>query len=380
MATPRLRKPFLGQPNYLGAMQTGLSNRLAYDKANRVRSGVSARSSNTGPQSTSAGPIGSPAERAERRKNVLAEKAATEQVEQLGIDTKKKAADAKKAEYDTTAKGIENAVKFAPQLTKENYGDWFNWSVKESGFLPEGMFTSPEAVDKFTPGQFESYKKKLGELKSPDEKAVKYAIEEYKAETKRRADAAKNALLERKVEVAEEQARIAGEKFDVLQAEKDEKIKIEKEKAALAEKKFNEMSADQKSRVSMKQMDKLVEYESAITGVYEEGDLAAADIQGTKGKVEAFNRLAEKLGLDERYELGEIPAPIWGNKNKTVPGYVKVSTGIVTKPIPERKMPKFPTNILTRKAPLSTEMLEQYKKMYPGKTEEEIKEAYNRSL
>lgn len=325
--------PYLQQPNYLGAMQTGLGNRLAYDKFNQPKSRGGIRvSSGSGSQSTSAGPIGSPEERAARRKNALAEEAAVQAVEQSKQKTEAEM-------QETVAKGVKTAASYAKHLTTENYDDWYDW-VSKSDPLLKNMYMEPEAVYKFTPEQRTQYFAKIGETDKPDNKAIKNAIEMYKAENAMLAKQNKN-ILDR-----EKQAKLDANRkaiIDLKEKELKQKADLAAKKTTSEGRKFNELTADQEYEVTLKEEDKLLETENNIFGTDEEGKSYAADKQGTKAYVDAFNRRTKKLNIPEKIiwsdeAVVEVPGRIYGT-NK-IPGYVKVPVEEISTKVQERTTPK----------------------------------------
>ncbi len=345
--------PYLKQPNYLGAMQTGLSNKLAYDKfyKPRIRGSVSSG----GRKTEQAAPAGSPEDRAKYRKNVLEEKAIAAKVSGAETEAKQKKVDLQKSTYETTAKGIETAASFAPQLTKENYGDWYNW-VDESNFLPEGMFVAPKEVDNFTSGQFLDYKKKIEGFKKVDPKTVDYAVKTYAAETTRKLGEEKLRIeREKNVLLNQQKANAERNKNVLAQEERD----IKREKLTLEARKYTDLTADQESKARMIDEKSFLDNEAIIFQADDEGIPQATKQIETKPLVDAFNRKAKKLGVNEKIVWDEnagieVPGVI-PYTTKKVGGYVKVPAEDVIKEAPLSALELLKTN---------PELAEQFKQKY----------------
>jgi hypothetical protein len=132
------------------------------------------------------------------------------------------------------------------------------------------------------------------------------------------------------------------------------------------------LTPQQKIENKRKDTNKLTALGDSISGVDDEGVPFAIDKEGNADAVRQYNELAEKLELPDRYEWSEegisyeVPGAIYGTNTKTEPGYVRVKAG-KTKDDVNGALEEF-----------NADILQEYKRMYPGRTDAELEAAYNK--
>ena len=183
--------PYLGQPNYMGAMSTGLSARLAYLNRKRgggVRvsgSGSGSGSGNSMADKSAAGAPFSPERRAEYRNMMQEEEARRVAIEQAetGVakteadiaETKKRTeqigfipevgaegkrlsnkmlkAKIKKSETDQMTTVLGDIKKWIPMATQDTISDLFDRAA-ETGVVSRSMFPSEEKISGMAPVEY----------------------------------------------------------------------------------------------------------------------------------------------------------------------------------------------------------------------------------
>ncbi len=365
--------PYLQRANLTNAMTSGLAARLAYlnrKKGGRTSGGSSGRGGSSERIEREPGAPFSPERRAAYRKNVLAERIAETGAEQAeanvaateaktestragtnallrqeelvaeGVAEKRKTAKRKEERLtrkeereleqlrlDKVATGFKNAVRFVPQINKNNYGDWFNW-VSESNFAPTTMFKSPEKVARMDDADFADYKKSLSALETPNVQLLKLAAQQYDKE---------------QVTKAKEQAA--------------------KAKVVAAAKKADASIAAAVKKQIPKSRKELVDLGATIFAS-DEGGTNATNKEGFAVDVKVYNEIAEELGYPDRIvwdETREEPGAVYGTN--VVPGYVRTEVGGEVAPA----------------AAVPEDVLAQYRIKYPGRTDDEIIAALTRA-
>jgi len=73
-----------------------------------------------------------------------------------GAQTPLEKAEEKGKRLSNIALGLKNATAFLPHVTKDTYDDYYTW-IRESNFVPKGVFPSPEEIAEKSPLEFKAW-------------------------------------------------------------------------------------------------------------------------------------------------------------------------------------------------------------------------------